>query len=257
MDNTKLKSRMSGKMQEMAAPEESQMIIEAERDAANSGFIALSSNALDIIRENLKNQPMSLDLFDIVKSPSGGSTVFSVPGLYGEEAEKELTGIVLDYTTPRAYWTTPEPVEGTPPDCMSQNSIISYDGKACAHCPYNDFGSKDGESGAKACKESVLIFLLRPRSILPLLVRVPVTSKARFLKYTARLVGTLHSINGVVTKITLEKATSKAGKPYALFNFEVANVLDPEEAALAKAYAKQFKEIVNAAELVPKLTEAG
>ena len=195
MDNTKLKSRMSGKMQEMAAPEESQMLIEAERAAANSGFIALSSNALDIIRDNLKNQPMSLDLFDIVKSPSGGSTVFSVPGLYGEEAEKELTGIVLDYTTPRAYWTTPEPVEGTPPDCMSQNSIISYDGKACAHCPYNDFGSKDGESGAKACKESVLIFLLRPRSILPLLVRVPVTSKARFLKYTARLVGTLHPIN--------------------------------------------------------------
>ena len=257
MDNTKLKSRMSGKMQEMAAPEESQMLIEAERDAANSGFIALSSNALDIIRENLKNQPMSLDLFDIVKSPSGGSTVFSVPGLYGEEAEKELTGIVLDYTTPRAYWTTPEPVEGTPPDCMSQNSIISFDGKACAHCPYNDYGSKDGESGAKACKESVLIFLLRPNSILPLLVRVPVTSKARFLKYTARLVGTLRPINSVVTKITLEKTTSKGGKPYALFNFEVVNVLDLEEAAQARAYAKQFKDVVNAAELVPELSEVG
>ena len=140
---------------------------------------------------------------------------------------------------------------------MSQNSIISYDGKACAHCPYNDFGSKDGESNAKACKESVLILLLRPNSILPLLVRVPVTSKARFLKYTARLVGTLHPINSVVTKITLEKATSKGGKPYALFNFEVANVLDREEAAQAKAYAKQLKEIVNAAELVPELSEAG
>ena len=200
----------------------------------HTNYIALNNNAFDIIRENLKNQPMSLDLFDIVKSPSGGSTVFSVPGLSGDEAAKELTGIVLDYTTPRAYWDTPDPVEGTPPVCLSYNSIISHDGKACAHCPYNDFGSKDGESGAKACKESVLLFLLRPNNILPLLVRVPVTSKARFLKYTTRLVGTLRPINGVVTRITLEKATSKSGKPYALFNFETVGILDSEEAALAK-----------------------
>ena len=256
MDTTKLKSRLGDKVQDLQASEQNGMTPSALLASASSNYIALTNNALDIIRENLKNQPMSLDLFDIVKSPTGGSTVFSVPGLSGDEAEKELIGIVLDYTTPRAYWDTPDPVEGTPPVCLSQNSIISHDGKACAHCPYNDFGSKDGESNAKACKESVLIFLLRPNNILPLLVRVPVTSKVRFLKYTARLVGTLKPINGVVTKITLEKATSKAGKPYALFKFEAVDILDSEEARLAKSYAKQFMEIVNAAELVPELSEA-
>ena len=224
---------------------------------ADSGYIALSSNALDIIRDNLKSQPLSLDLFDVVKSPSGGSTVFSVPGLSGDEAERELTGIVLDFTTPRAYWDTPDPVEGTPPKCMSVNSIISADGKACAHCVYNDFGSKDGDSNAKACKESVLLFLLRPDNILPLLVRVPVTSKARFLKYTARLAGSLTPISGVVTKITLERATSKGGKPYALFRFEAVSKLSPDEAAKARSYARQFREIVNTAELAPELDEAG
>lgn len=256
MDNTKLKSRLESRTQSLQ-----QTIAEDTTDTAmtieDSGYMALNSNALDIIRENLKNQPMSLDLFDIVKSPSGGSTVFSVPGLSGDEAEKELTGIILDYTTPRAYWDTPDPIEGTPPICLSQNSIISHDGRACAHCPYNDFGSKDGETNAKACKESVLIFMLRPNNILPLLVRVPVTSKARFLKYTARLVGSLCPINGVVTKITLEKATSKAGKPYALFNFEAVSALTPEETVLAKKYAKQFMEIVNADVLVPELEEVG
>jgi hypothetical protein len=65
--------------------------------------------------ENLKNQPLTLQFFDVVKSPSGGATVFSVPCLSGDEAEKELTGIILDYTTPRAYWDTHDPVEGTPP----------------------------------------------------------------------------------------------------------------------------------------------
>ena len=222
----------------------------------DSGYLALTNNTLDIIRSNLKSQPLTLDLFDIVKSPSGGSTVFSVPGLAGEEPAKELTGVLLDYTTPRAYWDTPDPVEGTPPVCMSQNSIISYDGKACAHCPYNDFGSRDGESNAKACKESVLLFLLRPTSIIPLLVRVPVTSKPRFLKYSTRLLSTLTPISSVVTKITLEKATSKAGKPYALFNFQTVGTLSPEETAQARTFGQQFMEIVNAAQVVPDLAEA-
>ena len=61
--------------------------------------------------------------------------------------------------------------------------------------------------------------------------------------------------SSVVTKITLEKATSKTGKPYALFNFEAVSKLSPEEAAQAKAFGQQFMEIVNAAELVPDLAE--
>jgi len=256
MDNTKLKTRMSGKVQELQQPAEVSAVPESSLAPVNSGYVALTNNALDIIRANLKSQPLSLDLFDLVKSPSGGSTVFSVPGLAGDEPAKELTGIVLDYTTPRTYWDTPDPVEGTPPVCMSRNSIISHDGKACAHCPYNDFDSKDGESNAKACKESVLLFLLRPDNIIPLLVRVPVTSKPRFLKYSTRLLSTLTPISSVVTKITLEKATSKQGKPYALFNFEAVGTLGQEEAAHAKAYAQQFMEIVNAAELVPEMAEA-
>lgn len=253
MDNTKLKGRMSGKIQELQQPEITTEPIPAPAD---SNYLALNNNALDMIRANLKSQPLTLDLFDTVKSPSGGSTVFSAPGLSGDEPEKELTGIILDYTTPRAYWDTPDPVEGTPPVCMSQNSIISHDGKSCALCPYNDFGSKDGDSNAKACKESVLLFLLRPNSIIPLLVRVPVTSKPRFLKYSTRLLSTLTPISSVVTKITLEKATNKTGKPYALFNFQTVGKLSLEEAAQARAFGQQFMDIVNAAQLVPDLAEA-
>ncbi len=256
MDTTKLKDRMNGKVQELQTPVKAAAPTLAQAPV-DSVYLALTNNALDIIRANLKSQPLTLDLFDIVKSPSGGSTVFEVPGLSGSEAAKELTGIVLDYTTPRAYWDTPDPVEGTPPVCLSQNSIISHDGKSCALCPYNDFGSKDGESNAKACKESVLLFLLRPNSIIPLLVRVPVTSKPRFLKYSTRLLSTLTPISSVVTKITLEKATSKQGKPFALFNFEAVGMLTQEEAEKAKTFGQQFMEIVNAAQLVPDLAEAG
>ena len=248
MDNTKLKSKLGTKVQ---ALQES-----TEEITTSSTYLALNPNTLDIIRSNLKSQPLTYELFDVVKSPSGGSTVFSVPGLSGDEAEKELYGIILDYTTPRAYWDSPDPVEGTPPACLSKNSIISEDGKACAHCPFNDYGSKDGESNAKACKESALLFLLRPNNILPLLVRVPVTSKGRFLKYATRLLSTLTPLSSVVTKISLEKTTSKGGKPFALFNFEAVSQLSEEDAARAKAFGQQFMDIVNTAEMVPELAEA-
>lgn len=254
MDTTKLKNKLGDKVQELQKPTEA--VTDTALSTIYSSYIALSNNALDIIRENLKNQPLSFDLFDVVKSPSGGSTVFAVPGLSGDEAEKELTGIILSYTTPRAYWDTPDPVEGTPPVCMSQNSIISHDGKACARCPYNDFGSKDGDSNAKACKESVLIFLLRPNNIIPLLVRVPVTSKPRFLKYATRLLSSLTPINSVVTKITLEKATSKAGKPYALYNFEAVGTLSAEESLKAREFGRQFMEYVETSDLEPEFAEA-
>lgn len=251
MDAEKIKIRLDGKVRALEKNTQENKIaspMEATLVPNDFGYKAFSGGALDIIRENLKNQPFSFQLFDLVKSPSGGSTVFSVPGISGDEAEKELTGIILDYTTPRAHWDTPDPVEGTPPVCLSRNSIYSDDGKQCILCPFNDFGSKDGESNAKACKESVLIFLLRKDSIIPLLIRVPVTSKVGFLKYTTRLAGAFIPISGVITKITLKKATSKSGKPYALYHFDAVKILSKEEAARAKSFSHQFMEILNVTE---------
>ncbi len=252
-----LKTRLGTKVQTLSKPVENVGdIIDNSLVSVNSSYVALTNNALDIIQENLKKQPLSFQIFDIVKSPSGGSTVFSVPGLSGDEAAKELTGIILNYTTPRAYWDTPDPVEGTPPVCFSRDSITSEDGKACVHCPFNTYGSKDGESNAKACKESVVLFLLRPDNIMPLLVRIPVSSKLIFLRYMARLIGKMIPLSGVITRITLDKATSKAGKPYALYNFEAVSILDPEEAAQARAFGQQFMELVDAASLEPDIAGA-
>ena len=101
MDTTKLKSKLSDKVATLQ--DTTVAASETTLAATGSEYLALNNNTLDIIRENLKNQPLSFDFFDVVKSPSGGSTVFSVPGLSGDEAEKELTGIILSYTTPVAY----------------------------------------------------------------------------------------------------------------------------------------------------------
>ncbi len=144
MVNTNLKSRLGVKVKAIAGTEAETS--ETALVPVGSDYLALTGNALNIIQENLKHQPLSLQFFDIIKSPSGGATVFSVPGLTGDEPAKELTGIILDYTTPRAYWDTPDPVEGTPPVCFSADSLISLEGKPCSKCPFNTFGSKGSET---------------------------------------------------------------------------------------------------------------
>ena len=122
MEQMNLKDRLSVKVE----------TLQTAPALPSSDYLALNNSTLDLIHENLKDQPLTYQMFDVVKSPSGGSTVFTVPGLTGEEAEKELTGIILDYTLPRAYWDTPDPVEGTPPTCLSHNSLVSESGKPCA-----------------------------------------------------------------------------------------------------------------------------
>lgn len=256
MNTENLKSKLNSKVKDISNEERIAMQ-ETTITKNDINYAALKNNALDIIKNNLKNQPLSLQLFDIIKSPSGGSTSFTIPTLSGEVMEKSITGIILDYTTPRAYWDTPDPVEGTPPVCFSSDSLVSHDGKACGTCPFNDFGSKDGETNAKACKESVVLFLLRPDNIMPILVRVPVSSKMLFQRYMTRLIGKMIPVSGVVTKITLEKTTNKTGQPYALYNFEAVETLSAEEAENARTFGKNFMELVNASDVTKELQKAG
>ena len=257
MNTENLKSKLNTKINEISAEERKITMQETAITTTDTNYAALKNNALDIIKNNLKNQPLSLQLFDIIKSPSGGSTSFTIPTLSGETMEKSITGIILDYTTPRAYWDTPDPVEGTPPVCFSSDSLVSHDGKACGTCPFNDFGSKDGETNAKACKESVVLFLLRPDNIMPILVRVPVSSKMLFQRYMTRLIGKMIPVSGVVTKITLEKTTNKTGQPYALYNFEAVETLSAEDAENARNFGKKFMELVNASDVNRELQKAG
>ena len=88
MDNLKLKDRLNTKVQNIE--ERKNSMEETTLIEVKSNYVALKNNAIEIIKENLKNQPLSFQLFDIIKSPSGGSTVFSVPGLSGDEAANEF-----------------------------------------------------------------------------------------------------------------------------------------------------------------------
>ena len=82
---------------------------------------------------------------------------------------------------------------------------------------------------------------------MPIIVRIPVTSKYIFQRYLTRLISRMIPLSGVVTRITLEKATSKGGQPYAQFNFEAVSILEPDEAGYAKAYGQKFSDMLHVA----------
>ena len=103
MDNTKLKDRMSGKVQELQQSTGNQNITvtsapETSLAPVDSSYLALTNNALDIIRANLKSQPLTLDLFDIVKSPSGVPPCLRFRDWQGMRPKKNCLA---------SFWTTP------------------------------------------------------------------------------------------------------------------------------------------------------
>ena len=144
-------------------------------------FLALqadASNTLAIIRENLGNDRITDRDLDRITVPLGGGVTWTVPTLEGEDTAKSLEGIIVHWTSPRAYWATGMEVGGnTPPDCSSPGGEIGYGdpGGDCYTCPLNQWGSADGGSG-KACKEKRMLFLLRATDLLPIVIQAPSTS---------------------------------------------------------------------------------
>ena len=61
-----------------------------------------------------------------------------------------------------------------------------------------------------------------------------------------RLVSNMIPVCGVVTKLTLEKATSRGGQPYAQYNFEAINILTPEETNGLRNFSKRIIEVLTA-----------
>ena len=179
-------------------------------------FLALQSNATDYlqtIKENMGNDKITERDLDRITVPLGGVLNWTVPTLEGEDSTKEIEGIIVYQTPPRAYWKTGMEVGGnTPPDCSSRDGDIGYGdpGGVCDICPLNQWGSADGGTG-KACKEKRMLFMLRANSLLPVVIQAPSTSLQAVRKYLWRLTSESLPYWSVITKLSLEKAQSSTG----------------------------------------------
>jgi hypothetical protein len=218
------------------------------------GFLALNQSTdeiRDIVAANLGGQEVGE--FDLTRLtvPAGGGTAWEVETLTGTESVREVSGIIVYKKQTRAFW----PValgesESGPPVCSSPDAVVGYgkqwatpenpdpDGDAkrmpCADCPLSKFGT--GRNGGQACQEKGQWFMLQAEGFLPIVVTLPAMSLGPAKKYLLNLAGAGLRYDQVVTKLTLEKASS--GKnTYSKVIPTLGAKLDPEEAARARAYS--------------------
>ena len=211
--------------------------------STDSAFLALKDfNLNDVLSEELSGLAGS---FERIKIPSGGMTVFEIPGDNPDSPEtvREFSAIILYHHPLYAYYTEKYTGGSNPPDCGSFDGIVGIGnpGGECARCPLNQFGS--GENGAKACKNRRRIYLLREGEIFPMLLSLPTGSLKDFSRYIMRLLSKGKKSNAVVTRFTLKKATSNSGIAYSQAQFSIDRCLTDEEYELITRLTEQVKQL--------------
>lgn len=208
---------------------------------AAGGFAALANaGALGSVSEDLAGLELT---FDRIKIPAGGSTAFEIPDGYGDDTTmvKDITGVILLHHPAYAYYTEKYAGGSNPPDCGSFDGVtgVGNPGGSCCKCPYNQFGSGDGQS--KACKNRRMIYILMEGEIFPMVLSLPTGSLKEFTKYLKRQLSKGRKLNQVVTKISLKKATSGSGIAFSQAVFAFDRVLRPEEKEAIAAVTESVK----------------
>ncbi len=234
----------------------------AERDPTDvSTYRILNRNeeqiakAMKVFRTNLRGQKLTERDLPRVKTPPQGITIWTVPTTEGDVHTEELTGILVEHTTPRAYWDKPmEPSSATPPLCSSPDGIRGSlepsenggPGGPCHLCPLSKFGSDPREdSNAPACKEKRMLFVLRPESLLPLVVQAPSTSIRNVFDYTMGLGNEETLFSNVYTQLTLEKVNAGSVN-YSKVVLKNIGPVPEEYHSQLESYQEGFSQILNA-----------
>lgn len=187
------------------------------------GFTALSNieELNDMMMEDLAGMELT---FDRIRIPAGGSTAFEIPDGDADDTQmvKEVTGVILLHHPAYAYYSEKYAGGSNPPDCGSFDGVTGtgIPGGSCAVCPYNQYGS--GEGQGKACKNRRMIYILMEGELFPMVLSLPTGSLKEFQKYVKRQLSKARKLSQIVTKISLRKAVSKSGIAFsqAVFSYE-------------------------------------
>ena len=205
-----------------------------------SGFSQLATFQMEDMAEELNGLEGG---FDRIKIPSGGMTVFEIPGETEDSPEtvKEFSAVILYHHPILQYYREKYTGGSNPPDCGSYDGVtgVGTPGGSCTKCPLSQFGS--GENNGKACKSRRRVFLLREGELFPMILSLPTGSLREFSRYIKRLLSKGRKSNTVVTRFSLKKATNSSGIAYSQAAFGVDRVLSEEEQRLIQTLTEQVK----------------
>lgn len=228
----------------------------------------------DMLLETSGGHQISPFDLDVVKVPSGqGAPMWAVQTLDGDDAIKTIDGIMILTRSVRSWWETSIDESGgnSAPTCSSQDTIIgggapkghpdfvdgkfeirySLDGEEikrgrfeCARCPLAEFGS-DTRGRGQACKQNLLVFMVRPESVMPMVIKVPPSSIKPMRNFIRSMMGLGIKPFGAVVSLGLKKVT-KGGSP-AYFEIEpkIAQRLTTDELTKIRELRDQLVPVLN------------
>src|SRR5215469_6544378 len=148
--------------------------------------------AIEVIKEALETNLGDSDVnrrgLERIKIPGGGGTIWSLPGLGGEENYENLSVIILAFRDTRAYW--PETLEKSGgnknPECSSPNARVGNPFGECSTCRFAK--PKSGPNGiGQACKLTRELFVVRQGNVWFEVMPLPPTSIFPNADYLRRL----------------------------------------------------------------------
>lgn len=206
----------------------------------------------ELLAANMGGDGLSPFDLERVKVPAGGSTYWMVSTLEKPNGEPReyVDGVIVHARFARTYWSVPMEERGTggstPPDCYSDDGVTGHGtpGGPCHACAYAKFGSAPKGGNAQACKQSRLLFMVSPESMLPRVVPVPPGSLKVLKQYMARLSNLARGYWTVVTRLSLEKVKNQSGIEYARVVPTVTGMLTPEQVVRIKEYAEALRPVL-------------
>lgn len=198
-----------------------------------------------LMQTNIGPRGLTEKNLEILKVPSGGALIWTVPGIDGDEPHKVLTGICLGFSDTRVYWRVPFSERGkqrTPPDCSSKDGFWGKGtpGGECESCPLSQWGSDPRSGRGQACKQVRRLLLLRKDRILPELINIPPTSIKNAEQYFLRLFNQRIPFWGLVSNLALERTSNADGIDYARITFSAGPRLNEAERQALAPYQAQM-----------------
>ena len=217
-----------------------------------SEFHALSEldNFKELVAQNIGAGGISAFELDRIQVPAGGSKMWTINTLEGEEAVNEIEGSIIHMTEPRSYWKTSfDEGGGSSPDCSSNDGIMGMGRRfdddedephVCSSCQFAQFGSDDKGRG-QACKATTASFMLLKDTLLPVVLTLPPGSLMNAKKYFLRLLSHGRPVDSVVTSWKLDQEKNPDGIKYSKALPSSVKTLEPEEHIKVKQYAETIR----------------
>ena len=212
---------------------------------SDSAYIAINGQGditlEELIESNGGKMPPPHKLTHVT-IPGGGGLSWEIPGV-GDEPEivRDFVGVVLHVQPGRVKYKSAfgqGPKEA--PVCKSDDGIIGVGqpGGECASCPLAQW--VDGKK--PECPEHADVYVLRPLSLIPVVVRLPASSLKVLADYRTGLFNATKPVYGVETKFSLIRREA-GGNKFSVVSLSKTDTAIP--AADRATFREMGKQIAN------------